>query len=74
VILLFDDTGEKRDKFSTKPIDAKYGKKSYAVKGRNKDLLCNIETVNKTGKKLESASTPNLSTPSTGRRAVLSKV
>jgi hypothetical protein len=33
VILLFDDTGEKRDKFSTKPIDAKYGKKSYVVKG-----------------------------------------
>jgi intraflagellar transport protein 172 len=39
VILLFDDTGEKRDKFSTKPIDAKYGKKSYAVKGRKKDLF-----------------------------------
>ena len=34
VILLFDDTGEKRDKFSTKPIDAKYGKKSYVVKGK----------------------------------------
>ena len=33
VILLFDDTGEKRDKFSTKPADAKYGKRSYIVKG-----------------------------------------
>ena len=33
VIMLFDDTGEKRDKFSTKPIDAKYGKRSYIVKG-----------------------------------------
>ena len=33
VILLFDETGEKRDKFSTKPADAKYGKKSYLVKG-----------------------------------------
>lgn len=32
VILLFDETGEKRDKFSTKPADAKYGKKSYIVK------------------------------------------
>ena len=31
--MLFDDTGEKRDKFSTKPIDAKYGKRSYIVKG-----------------------------------------
>ena len=29
----FDETGEKRDKFSTKPADAKYGKKSYLVKG-----------------------------------------
>ena len=35
MILLFDDTGEKRDKFSTKPIDAKYGKKSYSVKGED---------------------------------------
>ena len=33
MILLFDDTGEKRDKFSTKPIDAKFGKRSYIVKG-----------------------------------------
>ena len=33
VILLFDETGEKRDKFSTKPADSKYGKKSYVVKG-----------------------------------------
>ncbi len=33
VIILFDDTGEKRDKFSTKPADAKYGKRSYTVKG-----------------------------------------
>ena len=33
MILLFDDTGEKRDKFSTKPADAKYGKRSYIVKG-----------------------------------------
>lgn len=32
VILLFDEQGEKRDKFSTKPIDSKYGKKSYVVK------------------------------------------
>ena len=34
VILLFDETGEKRDKFSTKPADPKYGKKSYIVKGK----------------------------------------
>ncbi|CAH1772611.1 unnamed protein product [Owenia fusiformis] len=33
VIVLFDENGEKRDKFSTKPADAKYGKKSYMVKG-----------------------------------------
>lgn len=33
VVLLFDETGEKRDKFSTKPADAKYGKRSYTVKG-----------------------------------------
>lgn len=32
VIVLFDEQGEKRDKFSTKPIDSKYGKKSYIVK------------------------------------------
>ncbi|KAJ9575458.1 hypothetical protein L9F63_007663, partial [Diploptera punctata] len=33
VIHLFDEHGEKKDKFSTKPIEAKYGKKSYVVKG-----------------------------------------
>ena len=33
VVILFDETGEKRDKFSTKPADAKYGKRSYTVKG-----------------------------------------
>ncbi|XP_053316583.1 intraflagellar transport protein 172 homolog [Spea bombifrons] len=33
VVLLYDEHGERRDKFSTKPADAKYGKKSYAVKG-----------------------------------------
>lgn len=32
VVLLFDEAGERRDKFSTKPIDSKYGKKSYLVK------------------------------------------
>ncbi|XP_050690071.1 intraflagellar transport protein 172 homolog [Eriocheir sinensis] len=32
VVLLFDEQGERRDKFSTKPADAKYGKKSYLVK------------------------------------------
>ncbi len=32
-MILFDETGEKRDKFSTKPADAKYGKKSYVVRG-----------------------------------------
>ena len=32
VVILFDDTGEKRDKFSTKPADPKYGKRSYIVK------------------------------------------
>ncbi|XP_071532014.1 intraflagellar transport protein 172 homolog [Panulirus ornatus] len=32
VILLFDENGERRDKFSTKPADPKYGKKSYLVK------------------------------------------
>ncbi|KAG2468228.1 IF172 protein, partial [Polypterus senegalus] len=31
VVLLYDEHGERRDKFSTKPIDAKYGKKSYVV-------------------------------------------
>ena len=33
VVILFDETGEKRDKFSIKPADAKYGKRSYTVKG-----------------------------------------
>ncbi|BFY99323.1 hypothetical protein BsWGS_02362 [Bradybaena similaris] len=33
VVILFDEQGEKRDKFSLKPADAKYGKKSYTVKG-----------------------------------------
>lgn len=33
VILLYDEQGEKRDKFATKPADPKYGKKSYMVKG-----------------------------------------
>ncbi|XP_076441140.1 intraflagellar transport protein 172 homolog [Babylonia areolata] len=33
VVLLFDEQGEKRDKFSLKPADSKYGKKSYTVKG-----------------------------------------
>ncbi|XP_039273606.2 intraflagellar transport protein 172 homolog [Styela clava] len=33
VILLYDENGERRDKFSTKPLDSKYGKKSYVVKG-----------------------------------------
>ncbi|RUS80517.1 hypothetical protein EGW08_011738 [Elysia chlorotica] len=33
VVVLFDEQGEKRDKFSLKPADAKYGKKSYTVKG-----------------------------------------
>ncbi|CAG0880914.1 unnamed protein product [Cyprideis torosa] len=32
-ILLFDDAGERKDKFYTKPADAKYGKKSYHVRG-----------------------------------------
>ncbi|PIK55820.1 putative intraflagellar transport protein [Apostichopus japonicus] len=32
VVLLFDENGERRDKFSTKPSDSKFGKKSYMVK------------------------------------------
>ena len=32
MVLLFDDAGEKRDKFSTKPADPKFGKRSYIVK------------------------------------------
>nr|XP_042696068.1 intraflagellar transport protein 172 homolog isoform X3 [Chrysemys picta bellii] len=33
VVLLYDEHGERRDKFSTKPADTKYGRKSYMVKG-----------------------------------------
>ncbi|XP_078598147.1 intraflagellar transport protein 172 homolog [Branchiostoma floridae x Branchiostoma japonicum] len=32
VVLLYDEQGEKRDKFSTKPADSKFGKRSYMVK------------------------------------------
>ncbi|KAH0950735.1 hypothetical protein HN011_002331 [Eciton burchellii] len=32
-IYLFDENGIKRDRFSTKPIDPKFGKRSYLVKG-----------------------------------------
>ncbi|KAM6905680.1 intraflagellar transport protein 172 homolog [Lycodopsis pacificus] len=32
VVLLYDEQGERRDKFSTKPQDSKYGKDSYVVK------------------------------------------
>lgn len=32
-ILLFDDKGEKRDRFSTKPVDPEAGKKSYIITG-----------------------------------------
>ncbi|XP_003971457.2 intraflagellar transport protein 172 homolog [Takifugu rubripes] len=31
VVLLYDEQGEKRDKFSTKPAASKYGKQSYVV-------------------------------------------
>uniref|UniRef100_A0A672FWM1 Intraflagellar transport protein 172 homolog n=1 Tax=Salarias fasciatus TaxID=181472 RepID=A0A672FWM1_SALFA len=31
VVLLYDEHGERRDKFSTKPLDPKYGKESYLV-------------------------------------------
>ncbi|ESP05444.1 hypothetical protein LOTGIDRAFT_177159 [Lottia gigantea] len=33
VIVLYDEHGEKKDKFSLKPADPKYGKKSYTIKG-----------------------------------------
>ncbi|XP_070555163.1 intraflagellar transport protein 172 homolog [Ptychodera flava] len=33
VVLLYDEHGERKDKFATKPADSKYGKKSYTVKG-----------------------------------------
>ncbi|XP_026827198.1 intraflagellar transport protein 172 homolog isoform X2 [Ooceraea biroi] len=32
-IYLFDENGAKRDRFSTKPVDPKFGKKSYMIKG-----------------------------------------
>ncbi|KAM9703852.1 intraflagellar transport protein 172 homolog [Menidia menidia] len=31
VVLLYDEQGERRDKFSTKPLDSKFGKQSYTV-------------------------------------------
>ncbi|XP_063995942.1 intraflagellar transport protein 172 homolog [Diachasmimorpha longicaudata] len=31
-IYLFDEHGNKKDRFSTKPVDSKFGKKSYVVK------------------------------------------
>ncbi|KAM3602576.1 uncharacterized protein V6R79_006682 [Siganus canaliculatus] len=31
VVLLYDEHGERRDKFSTKPVEAKFGKHSYMV-------------------------------------------
>uniref|UniRef100_F1LHQ0 Intraflagellar transport protein 172 n=1 Tax=Ascaris suum TaxID=6253 RepID=F1LHQ0_ASCSU len=31
-IVLFDEKGQRRDKFPTKPTDSRYGKKSYLVK------------------------------------------
>lgn len=30
---MFDDKGEKRDRFSTKPVDPDAGKKSYIITG-----------------------------------------
>ncbi|XP_017777562.1 PREDICTED: intraflagellar transport protein 172 homolog [Nicrophorus vespilloides] len=32
-VILFDDEGERRDRFSTKPADSEAGKKSYVIKG-----------------------------------------
>ncbi|KAG1963505.1 intraflagellar transport protein [Pimephales promelas] len=32
VVILYDEQGEKRDRFTTKPADPKYGKKAYVVK------------------------------------------
>lgn len=32
-ILLYDENGEKRDKFSTKPMDQSSGKESYSIRG-----------------------------------------
>ncbi|CAJ0935257.1 unnamed protein product, partial [Mesorhabditis belari] len=31
-IVLFDEKGEQRERFATKPIDAKFGKKSYVIR------------------------------------------
>lgn len=31
-ILLYDENGEKRDKFSTKPLDQSSGKESYSIR------------------------------------------
>ena len=31
VVQLYDETGELRDRFATKPIDSKYGRQSYIV-------------------------------------------
>lgn len=33
VVQLYDETGELRDRFATKPIDSKYGRQSYVVTG-----------------------------------------
>lgn len=33
VVILYDELGERRDKFSTKPSNPQAGKKSYLVKG-----------------------------------------
>lgn len=33
VVILYDEHGEKRDKFATKPANSQAGKKSYIVKG-----------------------------------------
>ena len=35
VVQLYDDLGELRDRFATKPIDSKYGRQSYVVTGMN---------------------------------------
>uniref|UniRef100_A0A671NWY5 Intraflagellar transport protein 172 homolog n=1 Tax=Sinocyclocheilus anshuiensis TaxID=1608454 RepID=A0A671NWY5_9TELE len=32
VVILYDEQGEKKDRFTTKPADPKYGKKTYVVK------------------------------------------
>ncbi|XP_071451009.1 intraflagellar transport protein 172 homolog [Hetaerina americana] len=33
VVQLFDEVGDKKDKFPSKPVDAKFGKKSYVITG-----------------------------------------